>query len=83
MSYPVDPTQLIQMIKQGQNPQQLMISILQSRLAGTPVGDNLLNLIETGQTDKIEEVARNLYTQQGGKNFDQDFQNFKSKFGLN
>ena len=83
MSYPVDPTQLIQMIKQGQNPQQLMISILQSRLAGTSVGDNLLNLIETGQTDKIEEIARNLYTQQGGKNFDQDFQNFKSKFGLN
>jgi hypothetical protein len=27
--YPVDPNVLIQLIKQGQNPQQLMLKILQ------------------------------------------------------
>jgi hypothetical protein len=29
MNYQVDPNQLIQMIKQGQNPQQLMIYVLE------------------------------------------------------
>jgi hypothetical protein len=29
MNYQVDPTQLVQMIKNGQNPQQLMLYILE------------------------------------------------------
>lgn len=29
MSYPVNPIMLIQMIKSGQNPQQLLMSILE------------------------------------------------------
>ena len=83
MMYPVDPKMLIQMIRQGQNPQQLMISILQGQAYNNPLGQNLLNLAQSGRTDELEKVVRNLYTQQGGKNFDQDFEAFKRAIGYN
>ena len=81
--YPVDPRLLIQMIKQGQNPQQLMLSVLQGQAYNNPLGKNLLNLAQSGRTDELEKVVRNLYTQQGGKNFDQDFEAFKRAIGYN
>ena len=83
MMYPVDPKMLIQMIRQGQNPQQLMISILQGQAYNNPLGKNLLNLAQSGRTDELEKVVRNLYSQQGGKNFDQDFEAFKRALGYN
>ena len=81
--YPVDPNVLIQMIKQGKNPQQLMLSILQGQGYNNPLGKNLLNLAQQGKTADIEKIVRNLYTQQGGQNFDQDFEAFKRALGYN
>ena len=78
--YPVDPNVLISMIKQGQNPQQLMLSILQGS-AASPLEKNLLNLARQGQTEEIEKIVRNLYTQQGGTDFDQEFEAFKRALG--
>ena len=63
MMYPVDPNVLIQMIKSGQNPQQLMLSILRGQAYNNPLGKNLLNLAQSGRTDELEKVVRNLYTQ--------------------
>ena len=83
MMYPVDPKMLIQMIKQGQNPQQLMISILQGQAYNNPLGQNLLSLAQSGRTNELEKVIRNLYTQQGGKDFDKDFEAFKRAIGYN
>ena len=73
MNYPAD---LIQMIKAGQNPQQLVLNILQSRMSNTPLGQNLLSLAQTGDTSQIEQFARN-YVQSQGRNFDQEFNAFK------
>ena len=81
--YPVDPKMLIQMIRQGNNPQQLMLSILQGQAYNNPLGKNLLNLAQQGKTADIEKIVRNLYTQQGGQNFDQDFEAFKRAIGYN
>lgn len=81
MMYPVDPKMLIQMIRQGNNPQQLMLSVLQGRAYNNPLGQNLLSLAQQGNTAEIEKIVRNLYTQQGGKNFDQDFEAFKRALG--
>jgi hypothetical protein len=78
--YPVDPNVLINLIKQGQNPQQLMLAILQGQ-ADTPLGKNLLDLAQNGRTQELEKVVRNLYTLQGGRDFDQDFQAFKRALG--
>lgn len=81
MNYPVDPTQMIKMIRSGQNPQQLMLTILAGQ-AGSPLGANLYNLAQSGRTKEIEQIARNLYAQQGGTNFDEDFKTFKEQLGL-
>lgn len=78
--YSVDPNILLQMIKQGQNPQQLMLSILQNK-ANTPLEKNLLNLVQNGQTAELEKVIRNVYAQQGGTDFDQEFLAFKRALG--
>ena len=78
--YPVNPNRLIQMIKQGQNPQQLLLSILESR-AGSPMGRNLLNLARNGQTAEIEKIARNLCKERG-MDFDQEFMKFRKTFGI-
>lgn len=79
--YQVDPSQLIMMIKQGKNPQQLLMSVLENQMRGTPMGDNLLNLVRNGQTGQIEQIARNI-AQQRGIDFDSEFNAFKNNLGL-
>lgn len=68
------------MIKSGYNPQQLLMSVLESQ-AGTPMGANLLSLVQNGQGSEIEKIVRNLYAQSGGKDFDKDFLAFKKMLG--
>lgn len=79
--YDFNPMQLITMIRNGYNPQQLMMNMLQTRMGGTPMGDNLLKLAREGNTAEIEKIARNLTTQQG-KNFDEEFKAFRQRMGL-
>lgn len=81
MSYQVNPMQLVQMIKNGSNPQQLMISILEGQMASTPMGQNLLTLAKGNQTQGIEQIARNI-CQQRGLNYDEAFNAFKNNLGL-
>ena len=74
--YPVNPMQIIQMIKGGSNPQQLLMSILQGNMGSTPMGQNLMTLVQNGDKQGLEKIARNL-CQQKGVNFDQEFNAFK------
>ena len=74
--YPVNPMQIIQMIKGGSNPQQLLMSILQGNMGNTPMGQNLMTLVQNGDKQGLEKIARNL-CQQKGVNFDQEFNAFK------
>ena len=78
--YNVDPNRLIQMIRQGQNPQQLMLSILEGQ-AGSPMGRNLLNLARNGRTSEIEQIARNMCKERG-MDFDQEFMKFRRMIGM-
>lgn len=79
-TFPVDPKQIIQMIKRGYNPQQLMLTILEGQ-AGTPMGANLLKLAREGRTAEIEQLARNL-AKESGIDFDAEFNAFKQTLGL-
>jgi hypothetical protein len=49
---------LIQMIKQGQNPQQLLMQILEGQAGGNP---NLIQMVKEGRTKDIETFARNYF----------------------
>lgn len=81
MTQPFNPMQLISMIKGGQNPQQLVMSILEQQSQNSPMGANLLNLAKNNRSADIEQIARNLCQQQG-KDFDKEFNAFKQMFGI-
>ena len=77
----VNPADLIRMIKEGKNPQQLVLSVLEQSMGNTPLGKNLLLLVKQGRGNDIEQVARNLLSQKG-LDFDSEFTAFKNKMGL-
>ena len=77
----VNPIQLIQLIREGQNPEQLMLGILQNNLGNTPFGENLISLAKQNKTKDIEKIARNMCAQRG-LDFDKEFTAFKAKIGL-
>lgn len=74
----VNPMQLIQMIKGGQNPQQLVMNILQQQGQNNPILNNAMNLAQGGNTSALEMLARNLAAQRG-LDFDKEFANFKNQ----
>lgn len=79
--YPVNPMMLIQMIRQGQNPQQLLMSILEGSAGANPVNANLLKMVKENKKGDIEAFARNYFASQG-KDFDAEFKAFKETYGL-
>lgn len=72
---------IIQLMQRGQNPEQLAMTLLQQRLGNNPVAQNLLSLAQSGRTNDIEQIARNL-AQQQGIDFDSEFPAFKKMLGL-
>lgn len=82
MSFNVNPMLLVQAIKNGQNPQQLMLNILENNMSGTPLGDNLLNMAKQGNSVGIEQIVRNL-AKARGIDFDKEFPAFVQSLGLN
>ena len=71
--------QLVSQIRQGQNPEQLMLSMLQRQ--NNPMSNNLYNLAQQGRSRDIEKIARNIMAQQG-KDFDTEFRAFRQRMGL-
>ena len=65
MGFNVDPRLLVQAIKSGQNPQQLMLNILQNNMASSPMSANLYQLAKSGNTAEIEKIVRNIAKSQG------------------
>ena len=82
MAYNVDPAYLINQMRQGKNPQQLMIDILEGEASSNPLVGNLLSMAKENRTADIEKFARNLAKEQG-IDFDKEFSRFKKQyFGL-
>ena len=76
-----NPMQFLQAVKSGQNPEQLMMQVIQSKMGNTPMGQNLLQLAKNNDGKSIEQFARNFCAQRG-LNFDKEFTAFKQRFGL-
>jgi len=72
----VNPIQLINMIRNGQNPQQLIMNIFKQN-NNNPILNNAMNLAQNGDTSALEMIARNL-AQQRGLDFDTEFAKFKN-----
>lgn len=82
MPYNVNPIQLISQIRNGKNPQELMLGILETEASTNPIMGNLLTMAKENRTADIEQFARNLAREQG-IDFDKEFSQFKKQyFGL-
>ena len=75
----VNPMQLIQLIKNGNNPQQLLMGILQQQGNNNPILNNAANLAQKGNIGALEMIARNV-AQQKGLDFDKQFAAFQNYF---
>ena len=71
--------QMMQLARSGQNPQQLILNFLQTQ--SSPMGQNLLKLAQSHDTQGIEKIARNMCAQKG-LDFDKEFTAFKQSLGL-
>lgn len=74
----VNPMQLIQMIKGGQNPQQLVMNILQQQSKNNPVLNNAMSMLQNKNTSGLQILARNLAAQRG-IDFDKEYTNLKNQ----
>ena len=81
MNYNPITMSFLQQIKEGKNPQQLMMNYLENQIKGTPMGDNILALAKNNNSSAIEEIARNISSQRG-IDFDKEFNAFKKMLGL-
>lgn len=72
---------MIQMVKNRQNPEQMMLQYLQQQAQQNPMGQNLLSLAQAGNAADIEKIARNICAQRG-IDFDKEFAAFKQSLGL-
>ena len=77
----MNPLHLIQMIKNGQNPQQLVMNMLQNNAQNNPLAANLLHLAQNNDSSAIEAFARNYFASQG-KDFDKEFEAFRNTYKL-
>ena len=68
-------------VKKGYRPEQITMNLVESKMRGTPMGDNLIKLAREGNGAEIERIARNLAAQRG-IDFDKEFAAFRKKFGL-
>ena len=72
--------QILQMIKSGANPQQLIMQYLQKEMSSTPIEQNLLDMARKGDSAGIEQVARNVMASKG-LDYDKEFNAFKKFIG--
>ena len=70
---------LMQMLKGGANPKNILMNIMQSKTNNNPMINNLISMANQGNTKGVETFARNLFKEKG-LNFDKEFNEFMGQF---
>ena len=78
---PTNMMQIISLMKNGGNPQQMVLSMLEQQTENNPFAANLLQLAKGNKSGEIEQIARNL-AKEKGIDFDTEFNNFNKTLGL-
>ena len=71
---------ILKMIQRGYNPEMVMMNLLQTRMGNTPMGQNLMRMVQNHDASGIEAFARNIY-KESGRDFDKEFAEFRQKLG--
>lgn len=77
----INPMEIMQLLKQSNNPQQLVYNLLKEKGGNNPFFANLISLGEQGKQNEILEIARNSMKEQG-RDFDKEFMNFRKMLGF-
>lgn len=72
-----NPMQIINMLKGMKNPKEAVISMVKSN--NNPMIKNLVEMAEKGNTEGVENFARNFFKEQG-RDFDKEFGEFTKNF---
>lgn len=77
----MNPMQLMQMMKNGGNPQQMIMNMMRQQAGSNPVMNNALQMMEKGDNAGLENLARNLCKERN-INPDEAFNQIKGQFGM-
>lgn len=77
----INPMRVIQMMKSGGNPQQMIMNMMKNQAGSNPVMNNALQMMEKGDNAGLEKLARNLCSEKG-INADEAFNQIKGQFGM-
>ena len=72
-----NPMQIMQLLRGIKNPKETVFQLMKGN--NNPIMKNLVEMVEKGDTKGVENFARN-YMKSQGKDFEQEFNNFKSMF---
>lgn len=72
-----NPMQFMNMLKGIKSPKDAVINMIKTN--NNPMVKNLVEMAEKGDSQGVENFARNLYQQQG-RDFDKEFNEFMSNF---
>ena len=72
-----NPMQFMNMLKSIKNPKDAVINVIKTN--NNPMVKNLVEMAEKGDSQGVENFARNLYAQQG-RDFDKEFNDFMKNF---
>lgn len=73
----MNPLNMIKGMMGNMNPKNMAMNMLKNNT--NPIFNNLIDMANKGDTKGVEDFARN-YMKSQGKDFDQEFNNFKSMF---
>ena len=71
----------MQMMKNGGNPQQMIMNMMRQQAGNNPVMNNALQMMEKGDNAGLENLARNLCKERN-INPDEAFNQIKGQFGM-
>lgn len=75
------PMQIMQMMKNGGNPQQMLMNMMKQQAGSNPIMNNALQMMEKGDNAGLENLARNLCRERN-INPDDAFNQIKGQFGI-
>jgi hypothetical protein len=81
MNTNMNPAQLMQMLRQQQNPKQVVMNMFKQQVGSNPMGANILAMAENNDGKGIERVVRNMFKERG-MDFDSAYNSFKQSLGV-
>lgn len=76
-----NPMTLMQMMRSGGNPKQMLMNLLSQQASNNPVMRNALDMVQHGDSQGIEKLARNL-AKEKGIDADEAVSKLKQYFGM-